>query len=288
MKHIKITLLALFIAFGFTSCSDNDASPSPENNPDLLYQETLNVSYGNDTDQKFDLYLPANRTLDTKVMIMIHGGGWISGDKADMNFLKDLMRLDLPNIAIVNMNYRLADANNPPIPMQIDDISTVVDMLKAKQDEYVISDDIGFVGVSAGAHLSLLWSYAHDSNSQVKMVGSVVGPTNLTDPAYLESENPYLLQLIEVFGIDTSSAFLESVSPYHQATTSSPPTILFNGGNDPLVPTSQGIDMDAKLSSLGVTHSFTLYPEEGHGWTGAALLDTWISFKAFTKTHLED
>jgi dipeptidyl aminopeptidase/acylaminoacyl peptidase len=104
----------------------------------------------------------------------------------------------------------------------------------------------------------------------------------------LESENPYLLQLIEVFGIDTSSAFLESVSPYHQATTSSPPTILFNGGNDPLVPTSQGIDMDAKLSSLGVTHSFTLYPEEGHGWTGAALLDTWISFKAFTKTHLED
>lgn len=287
MKTVKYTLLILFIAFGMVSCSD-DNNPNGEQDPVALeFRQELNVSYGNDSDQVFDIYLPAGRTLETKVMILVHGGGWTSGDKADMNPLKDLMLQDLSDIAIVNINYRLADEDNPPFPMQIDDITTIVNMLKTNQNEYVISDDIGFLGTSAGAHLSMLWSYAFDTNSDVKMVASIVGPTNFTDPAYLESDNPFLLEIIETFGIDTSIEFLESVSPYHQATSNSAPTILFYGGQDPLVPTSQGEDMEDKLSSLGVTHQFTLYPNAGHGWVGIELLDTWTKLKAFTQTHLE-
>ena len=80
--------------------------------------------------QKFDLYLPANRTSNTKTLILVHGGGWSSGDKADMNPIKDLIRQDLPNLAIVNINYRLADVNNKPYPMQIDDITSIINHLK--------------------------------------------------------------------------------------------------------------------------------------------------------------
>ncbi|MEH6537290.1 MAG: alpha/beta hydrolase [Psychroserpens sp.] len=288
MKTFKYTLLLLFISLGITSCSSDDSSSDdPQDGIPLDFRQELNVSYGNDSDQVFDVYLPEGRTLDTKVLILVHGGGWTSGDKSEMNPLKDLIRQGLSDLAIVNINYRLADENNSPYPMQIDDITTIINLLKNNQNDYVISDDIGFLGTSAGAHLSMLWSYAFDTESHVKMVASIVGPTNFTDPAYLESEDLLLLETLETFGIDTTTAYLEEISPYHQVTASSPPTILFNGGEDPLIPISQGVDMEAKLMSLGVTHQFTLYPNAGHGWVGIELLDTWTKLKAFTETHLE-
>jgi acetyl esterase/lipase len=43
-----------------------------------------NVSYGTDASQKMDIYLPPGRTTAaTKAIILIHGGGWSSGDKSD-------------------------------------------------------------------------------------------------------------------------------------------------------------------------------------------------------------
>jgi len=288
MKTLKLTFLLLFTAFGIYSCSDNDSINDPEDGTPLEFRQELNVSYGSDSDQVFDIYLPANRNLDTKVMILVHGGGWTSGDKSNMDDFKDIMRQELSNIAIVNINYRLADTDNQPYPMQLNDITTVVNWLKTNQNDYMISNDIGFLGASAGAHLSMLWSYAFDLENDVEMVASVVGPTNFTDPAYLENDDLILQELINTFGVDTSTAYLEEISPYHQATTTSPPTILFYGGQDPLIPTSQGVDMETKLSELGVTHQFTLYPNAGHGWVGLELLDTWTKLKAFTETHLED
>ena len=282
MRPIKLAFVLCCIAIGVISCSTDSSNDTNS----LAYTQHINVSYGNDSNQKFDIYLPANRTIETKVLILIHGGGWSSGDKSDMNGFRDIIRQDLANVAIVNMNYRLADANNNPYPMQINDITTVINHLKSNQDEYVISDDFGFIGVSAGAHLSLLWSYGFDTTNNIKMVCSIVGPTNFTDPAYLNNTNPELQDILDLYGVNPTTTFLEEVSPYHRATTSSPPTILFYGGQDPLIPTTQGTDMRDKLQSLGVTHQFTLYPDAGHGWIGLELIDTWNKLKLFTQAHL--
>ncbi len=269
------------------SCtSDNSDDPEIEVlNPLEVYEE-LNISYGNENGQVFDLYLPANRTSATKTVILVHGGGWTSGDKVDMSPYAAYIKDQMPGYAVVNMNYRLADNDNPPYPMQINDITSVVNYLETNENFYTISDDIGFVGVSAGAHLSLLWSYAFDTDNQVDMVCSVVGPTNFTDPAYLNNTDPLLQDIIDAFGVDPSIPFLEEASPYHRVTASAPPTILFYGGQDPLIPTSQGTAMRDKLEELNVTHEFTLYPTEGHVWFGLNLLDTTLKLKAFIETHL--
>ena len=290
MKRIKITLILLTVAFFSISCSSND---SEETDPQvtLAFQKLTNVSYGTDAKQNFDLYLPEGRTSSTKVMILVHGGGWSSGDKSSMDVLVNLFRTDLPNIALVNINYRLSDENNPPYPMQINDITSIINLLKANKEEYAISEDFGFLGTSAGGHLSLLWSYAFDSSNDVNMVCSIVGPTNFTDEAYLNNTNPALQLLLDSFGLDPTIEFLEEVSPLHQATSSSPPTIHFYGGQDPLIPTTQGTGLRDQLNTLGVTNEFTLYENAGHGWGANAveltlLLDTWAKIKAFTETHL--
>jgi len=284
-KSVLLSFICLFILF---SCSLDEVSDIPNSNtldPSQYYQE-LDVQYGNDDKQTFDIYLPADRESSTKVMILIHGGGWSGGDKSEMNLYKNYLRQEHPNVAVVNMNYRLADDSNNPYPMQINDITSVINHLKDNRENYTIDDDFGFVGVSAGGHLSLLWSYAFDTGNNVKMVCSVVGPTNFTDPAYLNNNDTNLQELLDLFGIDPTTEFLEEVSPLHRVTASAPPTILFYGGQDPLIPTTQGTALRDELTTLGVTHEFTLYPNAGHGWDGTDLLDTVVKLKAFTQTHL--
>ncbi|HLV69600.1 MAG TPA: alpha/beta hydrolase [Xanthomarina sp.] len=288
MKVYRHYLFIIFLVLVVFSCStdDTDTNLVTSLDPTLYYQE-LNVSYGSDSDQTFDIYLPANRSLSTEVMILVHGGGWSAGDKSDMNDFRDYIRSKFPNMAIVNINYRLADQNNQPYPMQINDITTIINLLKSKQNHYVIDDEFAFIGISAGAHLALLWSYAFDTENVIDMVCSIVGPTNFTDSAYLNNTNSELQALLNLYGVDATTAYLEEVSPYHQVTATAPPTILFYGGLDPLVPTTQGTDLRDKLETLGVTHEFTLYPNAGHGWTGLDLLDTSIKLEAFIEAHFD-
>lgn len=289
MSKLKLFFIGILCSIMYVSCT-NDTTidpviPSAIIDTSKAY-EAFGVSYGDDDKQEFDLFLPANRTEATKTIILVHGGGWRAGDKSDMESIKLLISNEIPDVAIVNMNYKLADDDNPPYPMQINDITRVVDFLKANQTKYSISEDIGFIGTSAGAHLALLWSYAFDSNRKVDMVCSIVGPTNFTDPSYLNTTDPTVQGLLDLFEIGTDTSFLEEVSPFHQVTATAPPTILFYGGQDPLIPTSQGIDLRDKLQNLGVTHEFTLYENEGHGWEGLALLDTWTKLDAFIELYL--
>ena len=283
-KAIYLFLFSVQI-IALSACSADDGEVDIPERPSPAVAEQLNeISYGSDEEQVYDLYLPENRDTETKIIVLVHGGGYTSGDKSDMFAYQEFLKQEIPEVAVANMNYRLADSDNAPYPMQIDDLTEVVADLKDKRVEYQVSDDIGFVGISAGGHLSLLWSYAFDIDNQVNMVCSIVGPTNFLDDAYRNTDDPVLLEIKNNFNDDPD--FLREVSPLFQATATSPPTILFYGGQDPLIPNSQGIDLDARLTELEVPHEFTFYEEEGHGWTGLNLFDTSEKLTSFIEEHL--
>ena len=292
MKNIRYKFLTTFsfsiILLLHISCTNEISTPQPI----LEKSESKDVSYGNHQQQKYDIYLPKGRTSEsTKVFILVHGGGWVEGDKNEMSDFIPELQNESPDYAIINLNYRLASEGNSPFPMQIDDIKAVIADIKAKKEEYQISNQYAFIGVSAGAHLSMLYSYANDDNNEVDMVCSIVGPTNLADNAYVNpTELSYLLLALQIQNITgvlfaDNIQYYKEVSPYHRATLSAPPTILFYGDQDPLIPSSQGIDMHAKLNELGVPNEFTIYHGEGHGWQGDNLLDTTLKLRAFIKTH---
>src|SRR6187402_970454 len=144
----------LFILILFSlvssSCKKDD---SPEQDMSVTM---LNVSYGTNTQQKMDVYLPATRTATTtKVMIMIHGGGWNTGDKADFNEYVDSLKKREPTFAIFNINYRLA--NIPDLfPAQEQDVKAAIEFINSKRQEYRVSDKFALIGASAGAHLAML------------------------------------------------------------------------------------------------------------------------------------
>jgi acetyl esterase/lipase len=280
MQTLKRFFTLFLVIVLLYSCSgDSEPSkPLPELN-------MADVSYGSDDKQKFDIYLPANRNSATKTLILVHGGSWIAGDKTDMNTVLTLLKINFPNYAICNINYRLATTQRTAFPMQLDDIQTVISSLKTSN--YSISNQYALIGASAGGHLSMLYSYTRNTANEIKMVCSIVRPTNFSDPEY--TMNPLFVNsflLVAGTTYQQNPTFIRSLSPLFTATRTSPPTILFYGNKDPLVPINQGPDMSKKLKELGVNSELYVY-NGGHltDWSFSDINDVNTKLTVFiTKT----
>jgi acetyl esterase/lipase len=218
---------------------------------------------------------------------LIHGGFWTSGDKTDMDSLLEPIHIADPTLAIVNMNYRLADgAGANQHPAQMNDVKQLFNYIDAHAAEWHIGTTYALTGVSSGAHIALLYSYGFDAEKRVKLVASVLGPTNFADPYYTGNS---LFQTLAVSLLGKTwqqdSTLHKSVSPLYVVNATSPPTFMAYGGADPLVPVSNPEALKAKLISLGVPYEYTLYPGESHDLSKTAILDIIVKMSAFFKTH---
>lgn len=259
------------LAFLFFGCaSSEDAQPSYLFNPVIAPEnenQLLDVSYGDDPEQKMDLYLPANRSKETtKVFVLIHGGGWYSGDKSDFNYQVIMLRSALPEYAIANINYRLGTKESLGFPKQINDVQRAVAFLNTKSKEYNVSKEYAMIGLSAGGQLAMLYSYKYNTNQQVKAVCSIVGPTDFSDPEYAGNSlfTKGLNYLVgEYPSYEQNPTIYNTVSPAKQVTQRAPKTLLFYGDSDPLVPHTQGGILHQKLDEQHVYNEYYQY-EAGH------------------------
>ncbi|UJH92055.1 alpha/beta hydrolase [Antarcticibacterium sp. 1MA-6-2] len=274
------------------SCSKESIDSPVISNDDQqkTARSILNISYGEDQAQKYDIYLPANRsTAITKVLIFIHGGGWIQGDKNDMEEYIPILAEDHPDYAIVNLNYRLAKLpTRAAFPNQFLDIQRALQHLTEAAVDYGILAEFGLIGVSAGAHLALQFDSVYDNFDQVKLVCSIVGPTDLTDPFF--KQNPDFLLALQ-FLVDENaypgvSDFAKAVSPAYLVSDKNSATILFYGKEDPLVPVSNGILLQKQLEHAGIENSLTIF-NGGHGdWNEHANRNLQLKLSNFINLHL--
>lgn len=267
----KIIFLVLFPIF--SNISANAQNLSPKDSITLK-----NVSYGKSEEQLIDIFLPANRNSKTKVFVLLHGGGWQKGSKSKMDYMVRNLKNEFPNYAIVNVNYRLATAESPAFPKQIDDITAVFEHLKTNESNYKISKNFAFIGSSAGAHLGLLYAYGFDKNNSIKAICDIIGPVDFTDPSYTLNPKFDTSQLKNLVGGEVTYAknpdIYVKVSPAHYVSKKSPKTIMFYGEVDPLVPKTQGPILKEKLDKNKVYNELYLYPSEGHGrWSKGTTKD---------------
>jgi|LGOV01.1.fsa_nt_gb acetyl esterase/lipase len=272
------------ILFLYSCSSDSD----PIISTSLEATQFLNEAYGNESKQDYDIYLPKDRTTETPVIIIVHGGFWSAGDKDDMNLLVALARNTSPEYAIVNTNYRLATTTSNQHPTQINDLSSLLAELEARKEEYQISNNYFFIGVSAGAHLSLLYAYQTDTNHDVKAVCSIVGPTDFLDPAYINSTNTQFQIVGEQFLGDTfanNPTLYENASPITHIDALDAPSILFYGEADELIPVSQATRLRDKLTEVNVPVDYTLFPNVGHDLIGADFSEIATKIDTFFETY---
>lgn len=114
------------------------------------------LSYGPDkTFHMLDIYRPKDMKEKLPVIVSVHGGGFVYGDKERYQYY--CMDLALRGFAVVNFSYRLAPETKFPAPLS--DMTLVFAFMREHAKEYRMDlNHIFAVGDSAGAHI--LTSYA--------------------------------------------------------------------------------------------------------------------------------
>jgi acetyl esterase/lipase len=272
MKHFFVLLIAITI---FSCRKDDDFKPDE---PVVIEEaQTLkDVAYGNDKLQKMDFYLPAGRsTATTKVIILLHGGAWAEGDKADLNSIIDSLRKRLPDWAFFNLNYRLASFSGNKFPTQEEDVKSAVKYIYDRRQTFGLSDKWVMAGASAGAHLAMLQAYKNNQTITPKAVVNFFGPVDMaalynfyvsTDPG-----TAFLVSFLMGGTPASNASMYQSGSPIHFVSAQSPPTIILQGGLDDVVPKEQSYTLEAKLKSFNVKNQLVYYPAQTHGWSDPAI-----------------
>ena len=277
MRTLYVCLLAILC---FVSCKKKEDANAAKT--------FLNVKYGTDTRQAMDVYLPAGRTSETPVLILIHGGGWTEGNRTDLNVFVDTLKRRLPNYAIFNISYRLAANGQHLFPTQENDVKAAVDFIYSKRSEYGVSDRVALLGASAGAHLALLQAYKYSTPVKAKAVVSFFGPTELVQ-MYNNPPNPLVpLLLASVTGATpaTNLSLYQQSSPSNFALTGVAPTLLLHGSNDIIVAASQSMLLHNKLTAANVPSQYIVYPGAGHGdWDAATYADAFAKVAVFLKQY---
>jgi acetyl esterase/lipase len=285
-RPMKIALTLLITMSIITSCQRNEHVFAKE---DLSRPKTiLDVSYGKDTAQRMDIYLPANRSVDaTKSIILIHGGGWNSGSKNDFLTYIDSFRKRMPDYAIFNLDYRLVNGNNL-FPTQEHDVKSAMDFIVSNSSAYHINKNkLVLLGASAGGHLALLQGYKYNT-PKVAAIVDFFGPTDLL--AMFEKPwhpyVPFVLQMITGTTPMQNPSLYQHSSPINYVSTHSAPTLILHGSNDNIVNVSQSKSLKAKLDQVGITNELVIYQGKSHGWNGATLSNSFDRIESFLKTNV--
>ncbi len=277
-------LLSLFLLV--SSCK-KEIEPVPSGTSE---ETRTNVSYGSDPAQKLDYYLPAGRSShSTKVLILVHGGGWSQGDKSDFNPVIDTLKKRLPAYAVFNVNYRLSNGVQHLFPTLEMDLKAAIEYIYEHRNEYGIADKFVLVGTSAGGHLSLLHAYKYISPVKVKAVVDFFGPTDLVDmynnPASILAPPSLISSVIGGTPVTHPLVYSHS-SPVTYVSSQSPPTLILHGGLDPIVSVNQSVLLRDLLLAAGVPHEYVYYPTELHGWVGPNLTHSFDKIQAFLATNV--
>ncbi|PRD56875.1 alpha/beta hydrolase [Sphingobacterium gobiense] len=250
-----------------------------------------------------DIFLPDhNLTAEkTPVVIIIHGGAWVAGNRTleTLYYMRTLRKaLNDSGFAVVSIDYTLLD-KEIHFPDPVIDCKDAIRWVRAQADRYNIDGDrVGLWGGSAGGHLAMLAAYSDDSkwlgdeslinfSAQVSCVVDNFGPTDLnallrTDAGKLTifmyktfASKLYPLRQKVIHALtgytleenkDDVLQIATEYSPLYYVDSTAVPTLILHGTKDRIVPIKQSKVLAKTLTKFGVRHEFIKVKNGDHGF----------------------
>jgi glycerophosphoryl diester phosphodiesterase len=252
------------------------------------YRQVKDIPYSfASSEDVMDVYFP--QVYDSaKVLVYIHGGSWVSGDKGE--FPKYLIEelVGKRKYIVVSMNYRLIKDGKNRFPSQMEDVTSALKFLTGAAKKFHFNDhEFALMGGSAGGYMAMLYAYGYDTKKQVKTVVDFWGPTDLADKSVRAETSDGNRAATNLLGEpDATAKIAFEASPYYRITNESAvSTIFFHGGDDPLVPVSQAQKMYDKMLTMKVPVKLQIYPGEKHGISGAIRMDLYTKTIAWIEQY---
>ncbi len=236
------------------------------------------ISYGSHERQKLDIMIPKKPKSESGIILFIHGGGWVQGDK--IGHIDDARHFCNLGYISATMNYRYVSEDTTVFD-ELNDITQALKAIKTKCSKYGFNIEKSLLsGGSAGSHLTLLYAYTRKDEAPITPVAvcPYCPPVDCAKPDFLlgiagEFEEWKYGVLSKCCGIEINRENLlepqqqkamKKISPIEYVSETSVPTAIFHGRLDELIPFPHIEKFIKKLSEKGVKNDLLIYENSGH------------------------
>ena len=251
------------------------------------YRIEANIRYAPYPETVLDILQPRAPALKNRPgAIVIHGGGWVEGDKESvvdefcLPFLKQ-------NFVVANVEYRLAKAATAPAA--VTDVLTAAKWLHDHAADYKVDPaQIVAVGNSAGGHLALLAAMAPASaglgpSSKIAAAIDFYGIADVSDQ--LEGPNQRENATAWIPEQARRMELARSLSPQTYVRKGLPPILAIHGDRDSTVPYDQSVKLIQALKSASDDATLLTVPGGQHAFTPEEMNKLWPQVFKWLKRH---
>lgn len=288
---ILISVAAFLCSFGAGIASKGMLKPKAMKKYSVSWNDRLgtrktDLPYGDGEAQKFDLYLPKDKTRSSYgLVVYLHAGGFTSGDKGgDAGMLSWLCS---KGYVAAGINYTLrTDQNTASVFSQSEEIKAAVpEVIKAARSAGYPIDRMAVAGGSAGHALAMIYAYRDGADAPVPVVLTfgAVGPSSFYAQDWgifgvgtdTEEERVHGAVLFSVMSGERITAdeiadgsYLQKVKPIAASewVAHNPvPTVVAYGTHDKVQPFAASRRLLAALEENHVDFKYFELPHSGHG-----------------------
>lgn len=233
--------------------------------------------YGTDTCEVMDIYIPkkAYTRKENGCVLFIHGGSWSGGDKSE----EDLRCRNVAKHGYIaaTMNYTLHTEENTytyTVDKVLDEIDMALEFIKNFcADMGVCVNKAATSGYSAGAHLSMLYSYSRGTSAPVdiKFTANMAGPADISPDIWGDELAMVIGERLsnqsiteEALRSGEADKILAYISPVSYINSDTPPSIFVYGGCDTTVSYKNGESLKRKFDAAGVEYEYIFLPDANH------------------------
>jgi acetyl esterase/lipase len=264
----------------------------PEAETEHIQRKMFDLAYANlSPAQKLDIYWPAEGNGKFPVIVAIHGGAFMGGDKRDMQLTPILSGLE-HGYAVVSINYRMS--GEAIFPALVHDVKAAIRWVRANAEKFLFDPErVAVWGGSAGGYLALMAGVTAGipeledltlgnpgQPSHVLAVVDWFGPTDFLkmddqlaetgmrpseEQAHNGEHSPESLILGQK--ITEIPELVHAANPETYIRAGAPPFFLQHGSKDDTVPHQQSLRMAEKLTRVLGPEKVTIeiLPDARHG-----------------------
>ena len=228
-----------------------------------------------------DVYHQYPRATLRPAVIVLHGGGFVSGSRLDFSVVESARRLAEAGYVAFAIDYRLFQetARRNAWPTPLDDAQRVVRWVRAHATTYAVDPRrVGAYGISAGAglaaHLGVREtrdnsdSELADYSSRVTCVVALAGPTDGTILSANPGDSQFAVSFLGGTFTEIPDVYRDA-SPLSHIDEETAPFLVVHGVQDTVVPVEHSRRLVATLHLEGIEVDFVELPDAGHdvfGW----------------------
>jgi len=213
------------------------------------------------TELKLHIFNPPRHEPSDRrpVIVFFFGGGWNGGSPSQ--FYPHCAYLASRGMVAMAAEYRVKSRNNTSPRECVKDGKSAVRWIRQHADELGIAPDkIAAGGGSAGGHVAAATGTTRgfEEEGEDRNVSSCPNALVLFNPVFDNGPGGY--------GHERVKEYWKEFSPMHNIDGDTPPTIVFLGTKDKLIPITTAEEYKERMEKAGVRCDLHLYEDQPHGF----------------------